>query len=75
MIGTRLHRWLLVLLALAAPHGIAHAHVKWFSEFSYATPPRTLAEIVSPLFVGLAVLSMAVIAALVFVDRWMQSRP
>jgi uncharacterized membrane protein YphA (DoxX/SURF4 family) len=75
MIGTRMHRWLLVLLALVAPHGIAHAHVKWFSEFNYADPPRTLGEIVSPLFVGLAVLSMAVIGALVFVDRWMQARP
>ena len=75
MTGTRMHRWILVMLALAAPPGLAQAHVKWFSKFNYADPPRALADIVSPLFVGLALLSMVGIAALVFVDRWMQNRP
>ncbi len=70
----RVHGVIMALLVLGAPR-IVHAHVKWFSEFSYADPPRTLAQIVSPLVVGLALLSMVAIGALVIVDRWMQARP
>jgi uncharacterized membrane protein YphA (DoxX/SURF4 family) len=60
------------LLALAAflllPQ-TALAHVKWFSDFSFTDRPLTLDETITPLFIGLAVLSMVVIGALVVVDR------
>lgn len=75
MIRTPSSFWALLVLAFLAPPGVAHAHVKWFSEFSYADPPRTLSEIVTPLFLALMVLSMAAIGTLVVVDRWMQGRP
>lgn len=65
----------LMLLALLAPPAVAHAHVKWFSKFSFGVPPRAIGEILSPLVLGLALLSMAAIAALVVVDRWLQQRP
>lgn len=45
--GNRLRVLVLSLLAMAAPPGVAHAHVKWFSEFSFADPPRALAEILT----------------------------
>ena len=58
---------LLAGLLAAAP---AHAHVKWFSRFSYGDPPRTFAEVAtSPLVLGLAVLAAAVIGGLVLLDR------
>ena len=52
----------------------AMAHVKWFSRFSFADPPRGLREVVTPTFLALAVLSVVVVAALVPVDRWMEGR-
>ena len=61
-------------MLLLAPAG-AHAHVKWFSKFNYAIPPRTLTEILSPLFWGFAALSMVAIAVLVPLDRWLHTRP
>ena len=48
---------------------IAQAHVKWFSQFSFADRPRMLPEVTTPLFIGLTVLSMVVIGALVPLDR------
>ena len=48
--------------------GIA-AHVKWFSNFSYADRPLTLAEAFTPLLIGLAILSAVVIALLVPLDQ------
>lgn len=48
---------------------VAWAHVKWFSDFSFADRPLTLAEAITPTVVGLLVLSVAVIGALVWVDR------
>lgn len=53
----------------------AMAHVKWFTEFSFGDEPRTLAQAVGPLFIALAVLSMGVIAALVFVDQRLETIP
>jgi len=44
-------------------------HVKWFADFDFADEPRTLAEILTPTFFALAVLSIAVIGTLVIVDR------
>lgn len=67
--------------------GLPLAHVKWFSEFSFADRPVALAEAVSPTLIGLALLSMVTIGALVFLDvrlgqlpayqginRWLSSR-
>lgn len=47
----------------------AWAHVKWFSEFSYADRPLALGEAVTPTLVGLALFSALVIGALVPLDR------
>jgi uncharacterized membrane protein YphA (DoxX/SURF4 family) len=70
----QLRGWTVLVLAMVMMPGVAHAHVKWFSEFSYADPPRTLGEILTPLFFVLAVLSMVAIGALVLIDRWMAGR-
>lgn len=51
----------------------AHAHVKWFSEFSFSDRPLTAAQAMTPLFLGLAVLSMGVIAAMVLLDRRLEN--
>lgn len=63
------HLWLAVLV-LFAPPAIAEAHVKWFSDFSYEDAPRTFAQVLSPLTLGMALLSIVAIGALVVVDRW-----
>lgn len=57
--------WTLLLLMI--PRWV-QAHVKWFSEFSFAHRPLTLSEAVTPLFLGLAVLSMVVIGGCVLLD-------
>lgn len=57
---------LVMLLAMPAP---ALAHVKWFSDFSYADRPLSAAEILTPNFLALAMLSIVTIAALVVLDR------
>lgn len=44
------------------------AHVKWFSDFSYTDPPLPLAEALTPTLLALALLSMIVIGALVWLD-------
>ena len=54
-------------LLAAAP---AHAHVKWFSRFSYGDPPRTFAEIATePLILVFALLAAAAMGAFVLLDR------
>jgi len=44
-------------------------HVKWFADFDFADEPRNLAEILTPTFFGLAMLSIVVIGSLVIIDR------
>jgi hypothetical protein len=46
----------------------ASAHVKWFSDFSFADEPRSLRGAVSPLLLGMAALSLAVVLLLVWVE-------
>lgn len=58
-------------IAFATP---AWAHVKWFSEFSFRDPPRGLAEVLTPAFLALALLSVVVVAALVPLDVWLERR-
>jgi len=64
----------LLVMVLALLPGVALAHVKWFSKFSFANPPRTLDEVLTPIFWGLTVLSMVTIGSLVLIDRWLQER-
>jgi uncharacterized membrane protein YphA (DoxX/SURF4 family) len=60
---------LLAAGALALVPAPARAHVKWFSEFSFADRPLTLREVVTPTVGALALLSVVVIGALVVLDR------
>jgi uncharacterized membrane protein YphA (DoxX/SURF4 family) len=57
----------LLVLLLATPLAV-HAHVKWFSDFSFADPPTTLSEAITPAFIALAALTFVVLGALVLVD-------
>lgn len=59
--------------AAAMVPSAAHAHVKWFSEFSFADQPLTVAQAATPLFLGLAALSMAVIGGMVLLDRRLEN--
>lgn len=59
----------ILILALASAPAVAWAHVKWFSEFSFSDRPLTLSEALTPTVWALLILSMVVIAALVWVDR------
>jgi len=52
---------------------IAYAHVKWFSQFTYADRPRTLREVATPTFLALAALSTFSVGALAFVNEWLHS--
>ncbi len=45
------------------------AHVKWFSRFNFADQPLALAQVLTPTFFALALLSMATIGTLAIVDR------
>lgn len=49
------------------------AHVKWFSQFTYADAPRTLREVFTPTFLALALLSTVVVGGLAFADEWLRS--
>ncbi len=64
----------LVVISLALLPRVALAHVKWFSKFSFDHPPRTLNEVLTPIFWGLTLLSMVVIGGLVLTDRWLENR-
>lgn len=55
--------------ATPAMPSLAAAHVKWFSEFSFADPPLTLPQVLTPTFFGLALLGAGVIGAFVVLDR------
>lgn len=66
-------RHTLAVLSLLTIPAVAHAHVKWFSDFSYGDRPLPLAEVLTPAFFTLAVLSIVVIASLVFIDRRLES--
>jgi hypothetical protein len=61
-----------LLLLTPAP---AWAHVKWFADFSFRDPPLGLGQVVTPLLLGMALLSMLVIGALVFVERRLEKVP
>ncbi|HLR33318.1 MAG TPA: hypothetical protein VK074_12575 [Fodinibius sp.] len=58
-----------LLTIMLIVHATAIAHVKWFSDFSFADEPLTLAEAIDTTFLLLLLLSAVVIGALVYVDR------
>jgi hypothetical protein len=49
----------------------ASAHVKWFSNFSFADRPRTWQEALTPTTWALMALSMLALGVLVFLERRM----
>ena len=53
----------------------AWAHVKWFSDFSFGDKPLTLNQSVDMTFILLALLSMAVIGGMVYLDRRLAESP
>ncbi|MEM7335866.1 MAG: DoxX family membrane protein [Chloroflexota bacterium] len=55
-----------LILGLVQP---ASAHVKWFTDFNYLERPLTLAEIMTPTFIALALLSFVVIGGMVVIDK------
>ncbi len=55
-------------MALLLP-ATAFAHVKWFSKFSLSDRPATIAEAVTPVFLGLVVLSVVVITILAITEQ------
>lgn len=61
--------WLLLITPVTA-----FAHVKWFTDFSFADAPRPLSETLSPTFFALATLSVGAVALAVFIDRFLSSR-
>ena len=58
---------LTVLLILSAKP--VSAHVKWFTDGSYADRPLTIPEVVSPIFLWLLALCLVVIAFGVWLDQ------
>ncbi|MEM8923515.1 MAG: DoxX family membrane protein [Actinomycetota bacterium] len=59
-------------LVVATEQG-AGAHVKWFSNFDFRDPPRTLGEVIDVGFLALLALAAVVIGALPAVDRWLET--
>ena len=59
----------LVILFLLLTPLTASAHVKWFADFNFGDRPLTLSEVATPAFFALAMLSTAVIAIFVLLDR------
>lgn len=72
LVATRRLRLVVVIGALLVPT-LAYAHVKWFSQFTYADRPRTLREVATPTFLALAALSTVVIGGLAFADEWLRA--
>lgn len=51
----------------------SYGHVKWFSQFDYATPPKTLTEITTPTFWSMLALTLATLALAVWADKWVNA--
>ena len=62
-------------LACGLAPSVAHAHVKWFADFDYATPPRSIAEATTPVFWSMFALSIVVLVVLVWLDRTVSALP
>jgi hypothetical protein len=53
----------------------AHAHVKWFSQFDYATPPQTIPQVTTGVFWAMLALSVVVLLVLVWLDQRIAALP
>lgn len=70
----RAGRWMgIAACAAALVPSAAHAHVKWFADFSFADRPLGVRDVLTPAFFALAVLSMAVIGGMVLLDRRLEN--
>lgn len=47
----------------------SHAHVKWFSDYSFESPPLELGQLNTPYFWGLFLLSVISLPLIVYLDR------
>jgi hypothetical protein len=61
--------------AVALAPGVAHAHVKWFADFTFTDRPLGAAEVVTPLFVALALLSAIAMGVLAVLDARLAGAP
>ena len=64
----------LLLLMLLTAVNPASAHVKWFSNFSFADVPQTIGEVLTPTFLVLGVLSAVALSVLVVIDRFLDGQ-
>jgi len=70
MIGLMKRRVLIGMIAmLAIPSFTALAHVKWFAAWDFADEPVALNTVLTPLFLGLTALTLAGLAAAVWIDH------
>lgn len=67
--------WLVLFILFFVTTFAAFGHVKWFADFSFDDQPLTITEAIGPLFIFLTLLSMAVIAVMVLLDRKLQTWP
>jgi hypothetical protein len=65
----KINKRILFLLPLLMVGLQASAHVKWFTDGSYADKPLTFSEVISPIFLWLLALCIVVIAAGVWLDQ------
>ena len=65
--------YLLLSILFSGTAYAAFGHVKWFADFSFNDQPLSLSEAVGPLFIILSVMGMVAIAAMVFLDKKLQS--
>lgn len=70
MLTTLLRRrlWLVLALFLLTPF-TALAHVKWFADWSFGDTPTTLANLITPSFIGLLLLTVGGLAVATFIDH------
>jgi hypothetical protein len=74
-LNVRLLTAITLLALLFGTPFIAQAHVKWFSDFSFADPPLTLEAALTSTFGALAALTFIIMGALVFLDERLQELP
>lgn len=61
-------RKILILIGVGMMPMVVHAHVKWFSEFSFLDKPLSFTEAITPMLIVLAIGSAIAIMASVFID-------
>lgn len=66
-------RFLVITLLVVFSQNAAFAHVKWFTDGSYADRPQNLEQIVSPIFLWLLGLCLLVIPLGVWLDKKISS--